>query len=77
MSLTYDQVVDKMMTSYSQAELFEICSESHKDQYGVRGRHMAEYSIAELVNWWICHYKWNQARQFWESITSFDEIDYD
>ncbi|WP_438980277.1 hypothetical protein [Polynucleobacter sp.] len=72
MSLTYDQVVDKMMTEYSQTELFELCSESHKDQYGIRGRHMVDYTISELVSWWITHYKWNGLTQIWETRFEFN-----
>lgn len=72
MSLTYDQVVDKMMTSFSQVELYDMCQEAHKDQYGTRGRHMANYTIGELVSWWISHYRWNGLAQVWESITAFE-----
>ena len=72
MSLTYDQVVDKMMTSFSQEDLYDLCQEAHKDQYGVRGRHMVDYTIPELVSWWITHYSWNGLTQIWESRIALD-----
>jgi hypothetical protein len=71
-SLTKDQVVDRMM-HYSQRDLYEQCQESHKDFYGVRGRHMFDWPIPELVSWWISLYEWNGIGQYWEPIGGFSD----
>lgn len=66
------QAVDRLM-HYSHADLFDLCQEAHKDQYGFRGRHLYDCSVAELVNWWLCHYEYDPATGIWNSITPFDK----
>jgi hypothetical protein len=53
------------LRSQSQRELYELCQEAHKDVEGVRGRHMAAYTVDELVSWWMSVYQWDDTVQAW------------
>jgi hypothetical protein len=53
------------LRNMSQRELYETCQESHKDVYGVRGRHMVNYTVDQLVNRWLGVYEWDRAGQYW------------
>lgn len=70
--LTADQALDHMMHQ-SQEDLYHMCYEAHKDFYGTKGRHMYQYSVPELVSWWVSHYEWNEADQYWDTKISFED----
>lgn len=72
--LSADEAVDRLM-HMSRQSLFDICHDAHKDQYGMRGQHFGSYSKAELVNWYISHYKWDEKDQYWDSKIPFDNDD--
>jgi hypothetical protein len=54
--------------------LYEMVYDAHKDQYGIKGRHMHGYDKEQLINWWIQHYTWNEEGQYWNSRIPFDEL---
>lgn len=58
----------------SREDLYEMCYDAHKDQYGVKGRHMHGYHKDQLIDWWIRHYAWNDEEQHWASCIPFDEL---
>lgn len=68
--MTIDQVVDRLMTT-DRNSLFELVWDSYKDQYNVRPKHMYNYTQAELVSWFLSHYRWDVDNQCWESIVPF------
>lgn len=70
---TKDQAVDRMMHSNVDS-LRETCYYAHKDHYGIKGHHMMNYTVAQLVSWWLSHYDWNEERQCWDT-TFDDELD--
>jgi cob(I)alamin adenosyltransferase len=72
--LTSDQAVDRLMHC-TQEDLYDMCYEAHKDQYGTKGKYMHQYTVSELVNWWICHYQWNEQHQYWDTKLPFDNDD--
>jgi hypothetical protein len=53
--------------------LYEMVYDAHKDQYGVKGRHMHDADKEQLINWWIQHYTWNEEGQYWDSRIPFDD----
>jgi hypothetical protein len=53
------------LRSLPQRDLYDLCQESHKDLTGVRGRHMVNYSVDQLVGWWLTNYQWDQQGQYW------------
>lgn len=53
------------LRSLSQQDLWKICQESHKDFYGVRGQHMINCTVDQLVVWWLNHYQWDTVGQYW------------
>ena len=71
--LTKNQVLDRLMT-YDRSDLYDICCEAYKDQYGVKGRHLSDYTISELVNWWVSHYEWDERRQLWDTKIPFNDM---
>jgi hypothetical protein len=73
--LTKDQAIDKLM-HIPKEDLYELCYESHKDQYGISGTHMYQYTVPELVSWYIIHYIWNEQKQCFESAVPFEENQY-
>lgn len=70
--LTKDTAVDKLM-HIPQENLAELCYYSHKDQYGIKGIHLLDKSVPELVSWYITHYTFNEQYQCWETIIPFEE----
>ena len=70
--MTKDQVIDKLVHK-SHQELYELCFFAHKDQYSYKGHHMATYTRAELVSWYIAHYYFNEKTQRWVSKQPFCE----
>ena len=64
---TKDTAIDKLVHMSHQV-LYELCYYAHKDQYGYKGLHMATYSRAELVSWYLTHYNFNEKTQQWYSI---------
>ena len=74
--LTKDQVVDKLMHSNVDS-LREMCYYAHKDHYGIKGHHLLNYSVPELVSWWISHYDWNENHQYWDTLIPFDNDNYE
>lgn len=70
-----DHAVDKLMHS-DRNGLAETCCGMHKDQYGVKGRHMTNWTVAQLVSWIVSHYDWNEKGQYWQSNVPFDNDDY-
>ena len=56
---------ESLLRGLSQRELYEMCQEAHKDVEGVRGRHMASYTVDELVSWWLSIYQWDMVDQAW------------
>ena len=71
--LTKDQAVDRLV-HIPRDDLIELCYYAHKDQYGVKGRHLLDYSVPDLVSWYIVHYDWNEKGQYWESIQPFEDV---
>jgi hypothetical protein len=69
--MTKDEAVDSLVHS-GQANLAETCYELHKDQYGVKGRHLMDKSVPELVSWILTHYEWNSEKSRWESKEPLD-----
>jgi hypothetical protein len=70
--ITKDQAVDKLM--HSDVDSFrETCYYAYKDQHGIKGHHLLNWPVAELVSWWITYYEWNEACQMWE-FRVFDSI---
>lgn len=65
---TLDNVIDEMMTSNEaqRLDLADSLCESHKDFYGCKGRHLLNYSVAELVSWMLAHFDWDMPNQRWE-----------
>lgn len=63
--LTSDHAVDQLMHG-SLEDLRESCYYFHKDLYGTKGHHLLKYSYAELANWIVSHYSWNEDTQRWE-----------
>ena len=70
--ITSDQALDRLMHA-SRENMFEMCCDAHKDQYGVKGRHFSTYNKLELVNWFVSHYQWDEEGQYWNTIVPFDE----
>lgn len=54
------------LNNMEQAELAAQCSESYKDFYNVRGRHLLQASKEELVRWWLRYFQWDEENQLWE-----------
>ena len=69
--LTKDTAIDKMM-HMDREYLAEICYYAHKDQYGIKGHHLLDKSVPELVSWYITHYTYNEEGQHWDTIIPFD-----
>lgn len=69
--LTKDTAVDRLM-HIPQEELAEMCYYMHKDQYGVKGYHLMERSVPDLVSWIITHYSYNEHEHLWETKVPFD-----
>lgn len=63
---TKDTALDKLVHMPHQ-DLYELCYHAHKNQYDYKGHHLARYSRAELVNWYISHYDFNEKTQQWYS----------
>ena len=74
--LTKDQAIDKLV-HMNQSNLAELVYYSHKDQYGIKGHHLLNYSVAELVSWWISHYDWDEKNQYWNTLIPFDNDNYE
>ena len=70
--LTKDQAIDKLV-HMNQSNLAELVYYSHKDQYGIKGHHLLDKSVPELVSWYITHYTFNETNQYWETIIPFQE----
>ena len=70
--LTKDQAIDKLV-HMNQSNLAELVYYSHKDQYGIKGHHLLDNSVPELVSWYISHYTFNETFQYWETIIPFQE----
>lgn len=51
--------------------LAEWAYESHKDFYGVKGRHMSNWTHAELLSWIKSHFEWDDERQAWTNSVPF------
>ena len=78
--LSVHQATDKLM-HMKHDELHQLVHDSYKDQYNCRPKRLSEYSVPELVSWYISHYKWNESDQMWESVVPFyssieSEVDY-
>lgn len=74
-------MVDKMDYAEAMAKL-ETCPrdglvewvyESHKDFYGVKGRHMFDWSREDLLEWVKSHFVWDNDRQYWRNAVPFLE----
>ena len=70
MSKGYEEAMDEIR-SMSHGYLYEWCQESYKDFYGVRGRHLWNYTQEELVKWWEDHFLWDNDLQFWRNAVPF------
>ena len=66
----YDEAMAEIRTM-SHGYLYEWCQEAYKDFYGVRGRHLWNYSQEELVKWWEDHYIWDNDEQYWRNAVPF------
>jgi hypothetical protein len=53
--------------------LAEWCYESHKDFYGVKGRHMSGWSRLDLLEWVKSHFVWDNDNQYWRNAVPFVE----
>lgn len=49
-----------------QEELFSLCCEAHKDFYGFKGRYMHDWSVEELVGWFLAHFQWEVDHWGWK-----------
>lgn len=63
---TKDTAVDKLV-HMSHQELYELCYYAFNHQYGYKSTHMARFSRAELVSWYISHYDYDENKQCWVS----------
>ncbi len=70
--LTKDTAVDRLM-HIPQEKLAEMCYYMHKDQHGIKGHHLLEKSVPDLVSWIITHYSFNEKDQSWETIIPFEK----
>lgn len=70
--MTKDEAVDNLMHS-KQASLAETCYELHKDQYGVKGHHLMDKSVPELVSWILTHYEWDASNERWKNKVPFSD----
>lgn len=51
--------------------LAEWAYESHKDFYGVKGRHMSSWTKGEYLAWIQSHFMWDDDRQVWANSVPF------
>jgi hypothetical protein len=70
--LTADQALDRLM-HLPKEDLYEICYDAHRDQYGAGGSHLSAQPFSELINWYVTHYAWNETHQYWETKIPFDD----
>jgi hypothetical protein len=61
------------LDSFDRSDLYDWCYEGHKDFYGVKGRHMNEWSRSELIAWIKAHYLWDCDAQGWRNAVPFCE----
>lgn len=61
---TADQALDDLMHGDIE-DLRASCYYFHEDLYGTKGTHLINYSYAELANWIVSHYKWDEKIQEW------------
>lgn len=67
---------DEAMAMLESAEfdcLAEWCYESHKDFYGVKGRHMTGQGWTRLdyIDWIKAHFVWDCDNQYWRNAVPF------
>lgn len=41
------------------------CAEDYKDFYGIRARHMGNWTHLQLLEWFKTHYEWDMTAQAW------------
>lgn len=53
--------------------LAEWAYDSHKDFYGVKGRHMAGqgWTKQDYMDWILQHFTWNEETQCWDNAVPF------
>ena len=67
-----------LVISSSRENLYETCQEAYKDFYGIRGRHMWQWSKEDLIQWWQDHYFWDADEQYWRNAVPFqDDMPYE
>lgn len=66
------QEAERSLRSMPNPELYDICSEAHKDVTGVRGRWMAGRSSDELVAWYLQNFRFDEAAQAWSPVVPFE-----
>lgn len=60
----------------SRESLAEWACDSHKDFYGIKGRHMIGWSREQLVDWIKEHFFWDTDNQCWSNIIPFHDYGY-
>jgi len=58
--------VQEILRSNSRSVLYELCQDSFKDLYGIPSQHMVNYTVDQLVDWWLGVYEWNAVEQCWD-----------
>lgn len=73
-NLTQNEAYARLET-LSHEDLAEWCYESHKDFYGVKGRHMTGQGWTKLdyIDWIKAHFDWDAKEQVWSNSVPFVE----
>ncbi len=75
MSKGYNEAMDEIR-AMSREYLYEWCHEAYKDFYGIKGRHMWNYTKEEMIHWWEVHFMWDNDEQAWRNQVPFVDEDY-
>lgn len=70
--MNYDESLARLNTLAAE-DLYEWVYESHKDFYGVKGRHMFGASKEALIEWITAHFVWDNDSQCWNNAVPFVE----
>lgn len=54
------------LANHTWQDLYEWVNESHKDFYGIRGRHYADATREVLIEWILSHFQYNEQEDVWE-----------
>lgn len=59
------------LNSLDYTDLADWAYESHKDFYGVKGRHMQGWTKAQLVEWISDHFVFDHDEKIWRNAMPF------